>query len=78
MSNAEAEPWELREILRLATALAEHFLKSDAAEVSAHPERLKVLLSATQFLHDHDVSWPPVLREAVVKAAERLEGIRGR
>lgn len=78
MSNAEAEPGELHEILRLTTALAEQFLKSDAAEESAYPGRLKVLISAAQFLHDHDVSCPPILREAAVKAAERMEAIRGR
>lgn len=77
MTDADAHPDELHEVLRLATALAEQFMQSEAAEVSAHPERLKALISSAQFLHDHDVSWPPVLREAVGKAVERMEAIRG-
>lgn len=77
MSDADAQPEELREILRLATALAEQFMQSEAAEDAAHPERLKALISSAQFLHDQGVSWPPVLREAVGKAAERMEAIRG-
>jgi len=77
VSDADVQPEELREILRLAMALAEQFLQSDAAEDSTHPERLKALISSAQFLHDHDVSWPPVLHEAVSKAVERMEAIRG-
>jgi len=78
VNETDAPPEELHEILRLATALAEQFLRSDPAEDAAHPESLKILISSAQFLHDHDVSWPRVLREAVGKAVERMESVRER
>lgn len=78
MSDADAQPEELCEILRLAMTLAEQFLQSEAAEDSAHPERLKTFISAAQFLHDHEVAWPPILREAVSQAVERMQAIHGR
>ncbi|MGU3546249.1 hypothetical protein [Methylobacterium sp. A52T] len=77
MNDTDAQPEELNEILRLATALAEQFLQSKTEE-SAHPERLKALISAAQFLHEHDVAWPPALREAVGNAVQRMEAVRGR
>ncbi|QGY01434.1 hypothetical protein MMSR116_05610 [Methylobacterium mesophilicum SR1.6/6] len=78
MTDADAQPEELHEILRLATELAQHCLQADAAEQSAYPERRKVLLSAAQFLHDNGVAWSPVLREAVARATERIEPLPGR
>ncbi|MGU3479517.1 hypothetical protein [Methylobacterium sp. D48H] len=77
MSDTDAQPDDIQEILRLATALAEQFVQSEAEE-SARPERLKALISAAQFLHDHDVAWPTALREAVGKAVERMEAVSGR
>jgi hypothetical protein len=77
VNDTDAQPEELNEILRLATALAEQFLQSKTEE-SAYPERLKALISAAQFLHEHDVAWPPALREAVGNAVQRMEAVRGR
>ncbi|MGH1575124.1 hypothetical protein ACRAWG_36365 [Methylobacterium sp. P31] len=65
------------EILRLVVALAQQMLASEMTEPSITPERLKVLMSAAQFLHDNDVPWPPVVREAMGKIAERMEAAHG-
>jgi len=77
VNETDAPPEELHEILRLAMALVEQFLQSEAEE-AGHLERLKALISAAQFLHDHDVAWPPALREAVGKVVERMEAVSGR
>jgi hypothetical protein len=72
----DAEPADLDETLRLVTALAEQLMTSQLAESSVSPARIKVLISAAQFLHDNNVSWPPIVREAMSKLAYRMEAAK--
>jgi hypothetical protein len=73
---SDAGPSDLEETLRLVTALAEQLTRSQLAEGSISPARLKVLISAARFLHDNNVPWPPVVREAMGKVADRMEAAR--
>src|SRR6478609_698639 len=78
MSDAEAHPADLDATLRLVTALAEQLMRSQLAEGSISPERLRGLISGAQFLHDNNVPWPPVVREAMDKIADRMEAANQR
>jgi hypothetical protein len=77
MSDSDAQAEDLDHILRLVTALAENLTAPDIANDSVHPERLRVLISAAQFLHDHDVPWPPVVHATMDTILKRMEAIRG-
>lgn len=76
MSDDDAQPADFDETVRLVTALAEQLLASQTAEGSIPPERLRVLISAAQFLHDNDVPWPAVVREAMDKIADQMEAAK--
>lgn len=77
MSNADALPQELDETLHLLTALATHLLASEIEEPAIAPERVKVMISAARFLQENDVPWPPVVREALNRIAQRMEARHG-
>jgi len=76
MSDTDAHPGDLDETLRLVTALAEQLTRSQFAEGSISPVRLRVLISSAQFLHDNNVPWPPVVREAMGRLADRMEAAK--
>jgi hypothetical protein len=67
MSDDDAQPGDLNEVLRLATALAEQMLASEIPVQSISRPRLTALLGAAQFLDDNDVPLPTVVREALDK-----------
>lgn len=77
MSDADAQPQELDEILRLVTALAEQLLASGNSERSISPERLRVMVSAAQFLHDNDVPWSPAVQKILNEIAGQREARHG-
>ncbi|WP_267428086.1 lipopolysaccharide biosynthesis protein [Methylobacterium sp. GC_Met_2] len=69
-ADDQAEPMD--KIIQLMTALSKEILQSDITKDELFSDRRNVLLSAAQLLHDHNVPWPPVVCEAVIKAAERV------
>jgi hypothetical protein len=76
MSDDDAQPRDLDEVLRLATALAEQMLASEIPTHSMSPARLTALISAAQFLHENDVPWPTAVQEALDKIRERMEATK--
>ena len=72
MSDDDAQPQDLDEVLRLATALAEQLLASEIPAQSMSSVRIKALIGAAQFLHEHDVPWPAAVQEALNKVRERM------
>ena len=72
MSDDDAQPQDLDEVLRLATALAEQLLASEIPAQSMSPVRIKALIGAAQFLHENDLPWPAVVQEALDKVRERM------
>lgn len=72
MSDNDAQPRELEEVLRLATALAEQLLVSEIPTRSMSPARAKALIGAAQFLHENDVPWPAAVQEAFDKIREHM------
>lgn len=73
--ESDAQSEKMHEIVQLTTALAQEVLRSNATKEPSYTDRRKVLENAAQFLYDHNVPWPPVVCEAVAKAAERVEAI---
>lgn len=73
MSDDDAQPQDLDEVLRLATALAEHVLTSEITASSISPARLRALIGAAQFLHENDLPLPAAVHEALDKIRERME-----
>jgi hypothetical protein len=67
MSDDDAQPGDLNEVLRLATALAEQMLTSEIPVQSISRPRLTALLGAVQFLDDNDVPLPTAVQEALDK-----------
>ena len=76
MSDDDALPHDLNEVLRLATALAEQMLASEITVHSMSPARLTALIGAAQFLHENDVPWPPAVQEALDKIREHMEAAK--
>lgn len=76
MSQPGDQPADFDETVRLVTVLAEQLLASQTAEGSISPERLRVLISAAQFLNDNDVPWPAIVRAAMDKIANRMEAAK--
>lgn len=72
MSDDEAHPRDLDEVLRLATALAKQMLASEIPTQSISRARLTALIGAAQFLDDNDVPWPATVQEALHKIREHM------
>ena len=72
MSDDDAQPHDLDEVLRLATALAERLLASEIPALSISPVRVKALIGAAQFLHENDVPWPAAVQDALDKIREHM------
>jgi hypothetical protein len=68
----DAQPRDLDEVLRLATALAEQLLADEIAARSMSPARAKALIGAAQFLHENDVPWPAAVQEVLDKIREQM------
>jgi hypothetical protein len=76
VSDDDAQPQDLDEILRLARALAEQMLASEIPTLSLTPARLTALIGAVQFLAANDVPWPAAVQEALDKIRERMKAAR--
>lgn len=72
MSDNDAQPRDLEEVLRLATALAEQLLASEIPARSMSHVRGKALIGVAQFLHENDVPWPAAVQEALGKIREHM------
>lgn len=76
MSDDDAQPRDLDEVLRLATALAEQMLASEISARSFTPARLTALIGAAQFLHENDVPWPAAVQAILDKIRERVDATK--
>lgn len=72
VSDNDAQPRELEEVLRLATALAEQLLVSEIPARLMSPARATALIGAAQYLHENDVPWPAAVQEALDKIREHM------
>lgn len=72
MSDDDAQPQDLNEVLRLVTSLAEQMLASEASATSMDPARVRALVGAAQLLDDNDVPLPTAVQEALGKIRERM------
>ncbi|WP_091721854.1 hypothetical protein [Methylobacterium phyllostachyos] len=73
MSDDDAHPRDLDEVLRLATALAEQMLASEIPAQSISRPRLRALIGAAQFLDENDVAWPAAVHEALDKIRQHTK-----
>jgi hypothetical protein len=76
MTNANAEPTKMSEVLRLANELAEQMLGSQIMGRSIPTSHLTALVTAARYLTDNNITWPPLVQEVVREMAERLESAR--
>lgn len=74
-TESDDQSLKVLEIVQLTMALAEELLGSDIMKDEAFFDRRDVLVNAAQLLHDHDVPWPPVVCEAVIRAVEGADAI---
>jgi hypothetical protein len=76
MTDADAEPTKMSEVLRLANALAEQMLGSQIMGRSIPTSHLTALVIAARYLTDNNITWPPLVQEVVHEMAERMESAR--
>jgi hypothetical protein len=76
MTDAGAQPSQLDEVARLATALAEQTIASQIVGRTIPAEQLTALVNAAQCLTDNHIPWPPLVQEVVHEIAERMESAR--
>lgn len=77
MSDDDAHPLDLDEVLRLATALAEQLLASEIPAQSILRPRFRALIGAAQFLDDNDVPWPAAVQEALDRIRGHMNAAEG-
>lgn len=71
MSDDDAQPHDLVEVLLLTTALAENMLASEIPTRSIDPARIRALIGAAELFHDHAVPLPTAVQKALDKIREQ-------
>ncbi|WP_020092306.1 hypothetical protein [Methylobacterium sp. 285MFTsu5.1] len=76
MTAADAELPKQDEILALAAMLAEQILAAQSEGQPFTQPQFNALVSATRFLHENNVPWPPIVQQALDLFAEQIEAIK--
>ncbi|WP_267361669.1 MULTISPECIES: hypothetical protein [unclassified Methylobacterium] len=72
----DAQPLGIRDIMSLATKLAERVIHTHNAGQPFSMNELEAVVKAAEFLQKHDMPWPGVVTEVIDGLVAEMDGVR--